>query len=88
MVEVVPETPVQVEDLPTHLSSRTRRSVEEIQNSQIPAGGCIISKMVGKYGPYRYHVKRVGKKQTWTYLGKGGGGTKHELVSVTDEEAE
>lgn len=34
------------------------------------SGGCIIKKMVGKWGPYRYHVKRVGKKQTWTYLGK------------------
>ncbi len=44
-------------DLPTH-------------KRPVPAGGCIIEKMVGKYGPYRYHVKRVGKRQIWTYLGK------------------
>ena len=36
----------------------------------LPLGGCIIQKMVGKWGPYLYHVKRVGKKQIWTYLGK------------------
>lgn len=36
----------------------------------LPLGGCIIKKMIGKWGPYLYHVKRVGKKQTWTYLGK------------------
>lgn len=70
-------------------SSRSRRTSIEIKNSEIPADGCIVSKMVGKFGPYRYHVKRVGKKQTWTYLGKGGvGGTKHELVSGPVEEAE
>lgn len=36
--------------------------------------GCIISKMIGKYGPYLYRVRRVGKsKQIWTYLGRADG---------------
>lgn len=34
--------------------------------------GCIISKMVGKCGPYLYHVRRVRGKQYWKYLGKVG----------------
>ena len=38
----------------------------------IPPGGCIIKKMIGTCGPYEYHVKRVGKRQIWTYLGKVG----------------
>lgn len=33
-------------------------------------GGCIVDKMVGKWGPYRYRVTKHNGKQTWEYLGK------------------
>jgi len=48
----------------------TDRKQEDLPTQVLPSGGCIIEKMVGKWGPYRYHVRRVGKKQIWTYLGK------------------
>jgi hypothetical protein len=32
--------------------------------------GCIIDKMIGKCGPYRYHVTKHKGKQTWKYLGR------------------
>lgn len=35
--------------------------------------GCIVRKMVGKCGPYLYHVTKHKGKQTWKYLGKAGG---------------
>jgi hypothetical protein len=40
--------------------------------------GCIINKMVGKCGPYRYYVKRINGRQHWKYLGKAG----QQLVNV------
>jgi len=33
-------------------------------------GGCIVDKMVGKWGPYRYLVTKHKGKQTWKYLGR------------------
>ena len=84
MVEAAEQVSDSLEDLPTRTLSHSERGL-------VSGGGCIVSKMVGKYGPYRYHVKKVNGKQTWTYLGKGGkGGTKHSgLVSgELEKEAE
>ena len=33
-------------------------------------GGCIVDKMINKWGPYRYLVTRRKGKQTWKYLGR------------------
>jgi len=41
-----------------------------------PGEGCVITKMVGKYGPYQYRVKKTNGKQVWTYLGRA-----HHLVT-------
>jgi len=80
MVEAVPKVSDSSKDLPTLIGTK----------AGLVTGGCIITKMVGKCGPYRYHVVKVDGKQKWTYLGKGGtGGTKHErgLVNVPDDES-
>ena len=50
----------------------------------LPQEGCIIKKMVNKWGPYLYHVKRVGKKQTWTYLGKASELARDTKVGKTE----
>lgn len=34
--------------------------------------GCWVAKMVGKYGPYLYHIATNHGRQTWTYHGKVG----------------
>lgn len=46
------------EDLPTPTDSRVGKS------------GCIVDKMVGKWGPYRYLVTKHKGKQHWKYLGR------------------
>ena len=79
MVEAVSQTPDSPKDLPTLFGTK----------NGLVTGGCIITKMVGKHGPYRYHVKKINGKQTWTYLGKADSGTKHDrggLVNDSDEE--
>lgn len=58
MVEAVESS---IEDLPTLSGSMLKGLVN---------GGCIIDKMVGKCGPYRYHVTKHKGKQTWKYLGR------------------
>ena len=56
MVEAVESS---IEDLPT------RPMLKGLVN-----GGCIVDKMIGKCGPYRYHVTKCKGKQTWKYLGR------------------
>lgn len=34
--------------------------------------GCWVAKMVGRYGPYLYHITTNHGRQTWTYHGKVG----------------
>jgi len=55
----------------------TKQEKAELENSPTQEvgkrnGGCIVEKMVGKYGPYLYYVKRINGKQHWKYLGKVG----------------
>ena len=45
--------------------------------------GCIVDKMVNKWGPYRYRVTKHKGKQTWKYLGRTRDFT--GLVSPEDE---
>ena len=47
------------EDLPTRDSKIGKRG-----------GGCIVDKMVGRWGPYRYRVTKQNGKQHWEYLGR------------------
>lgn len=44
----------------------------EYPDVRVGKDGCIVSKMVKKWGPYLYHVVKVKQKQKWTYLGKKG----------------
>ena len=78
MAKVASQVSDSLEDLPTRTLSHSEKGL-------VSGGGCIISKMVGKYGPYRYHVKKVNGKQTWTYLGKATSGTKHDNGLVSEE---
>jgi hypothetical protein len=50
--------------------------------------GCIINKMVGKCGPYRYYVKRINGRQHWKYLGKAGPQLVNDRVGKFDEVTE
>ena len=65
-----------IEDLPTR---------KKVTNAELHHGndGCIIDKMVGKCGPYRYHVTKHKGKQTWKYLGRTD---RFEIGLVKDED--
>jgi hypothetical protein len=57
------------------MESKQRRQLRESEShirSGLVSGGCIVSKYVGKWGPYLYHVTKHHGKQTWKYLGKEG----------------
>lgn len=53
-----------------HSSMAPRSKYNLIHTDTLPSGGCVIKKMVGKYGPYLYYVKRINGRQYWKYLGK------------------
>jgi hypothetical protein len=55
-----------------HSSMKNRPKYNLGSTRTFPPGGCIIQKMVGKHGPYLYHVQRVNGRQYWKYLGKVG----------------
>lgn len=63
-----------IEDLPTRPVSISKGLVND---------GCIVDKMVGKCGPYRYHVTKHKGKQTWKYLGRTD---RFEIGLVKDED--
>ncbi|MBY8999049.1 MAG: hypothetical protein KGD60_15085 [Candidatus Thorarchaeota archaeon] len=59
----------------------TKQEATEREDLPTLTNGCIVDKMVGKWGPYRYRVTKHQGKQTWKYLGKTS-----RLVSMSDEE--
>lgn len=61
------------------VSEETRTKMSEARQG----GGCIVDKMVGKWGPYRYLVTKHKGKQTWKYLGRTDKFT--GLVRMEDE---
>jgi hypothetical protein len=50
------------------------------------SGGCVVSKMVNKWGPYDYLVRKVNGKQTWKYLGKSDGSRRIRLQDESEQE--
>ena len=47
--------------------------------------GCIVTKWVGKWGPYRYAVSKKNGKQTWKYLGRADGLVSRQAIRAAAE---
>ena len=59
-------------ELATTLRDQAKSRAEFHATGERSRVGCIVTKMVGKWGPYQYRVVKIDGKQHWTYLGKVG----------------
>jgi hypothetical protein len=57
----------------TELRTRENLPTQDDQDENRLVRGCLVRKMVGRWGPYLYSVTKRHGKQTWKYLGRADG---------------